>query len=181
MFHNILVAIDGSPDAEEALRQAIDLAESEHTRLTLISGPQELPVSGYLVAGEVLGGLIEDARAEAEAILRRACERVPADLSVTAVFADGPIRTALIRQIEQNRHDLVVMGSRGRGAVRAALLGSVSHYVLHHSPVPVLIVHVERSTEVRGRGRLAAPREPVRFRVEPGRAALHAVGRRPSR
>ena len=47
MFHNILVAVDGSPDADEALTQAIDLAESEHARLTLITGLEKLPSIAY--------------------------------------------------------------------------------------------------------------------------------------
>jgi nucleotide-binding universal stress UspA family protein len=149
MFHNILVPVDGSPDADRALAQAIDLAESENARLTLMTARAELPATLYLMAGEETGALIEHAHAAAEAIIRRARDRIPDDLSVTTVLTDQPIRIALIRQIKRGHHDLVVMGSRGRGAVRAALLGSVSHYVLHHSPVPVLIVHDERSPQVR--------------------------------
>ena len=68
-------------------------------------------------------------------------ERVPDRVSVSTVLSDKPVRAALIEQVATGRHDLVVMGSRGRGALRSVLLGSVSHYVLHHSPVPVLIVH----------------------------------------
>ena len=43
MFHNILVLVDGSPDAEQALTEAIDLAESEHTHLTVITAVTQLP------------------------------------------------------------------------------------------------------------------------------------------
>ena len=156
MFHNILVAVDGSMDADEALEHAIDLAESEHTRLTLITGVAELPPTAYLMAGEATGRLVEDARAHAAAILRQARDRVPDDLPVTTILAQQPIRTALISRINEGHHDLVVMGSRGRGAVRAALLGSASHYVLHHSPVPVLIVHADRSPPARTRSAPAA-------------------------
>ena len=145
MFHNILVAVDGSLDAEQALTEALDLAESEHTRLTLITAVSQLPATAYVATGVPVAQLLEDARVEAEAILRRARERVPAGVSVNAVLSEQPIRGALIRQIADGHHDLVVMGSRGRGPVRAALLGSVSHYALHHSPVPVLVVHADRS------------------------------------
>ena len=149
MFHSILVAVDGSPDAEQALTEAIDLAESEHTRLTLITAVSPVPVAAYGAPGLPVAQLLEDARVEAEAILRRGRERVPDGVPVTTVLSEEPIRVALSRQIADGHHDLVVMGSRGRGAVRAALLGSVSHYALHHSPIPVLVVQADRSREAR--------------------------------
>jgi nucleotide-binding universal stress UspA family protein len=152
VFRNILVAVDGSPDADLALSEAIDLAESERSRLTVLTAISQPPATA---SGEEVGRLIEDALAEAEAILRRARERVPDDLPVTTVLSQKPIRTALMTQIASGAHDLVVVGSRGRGAIKAALLGSTSHYVLHHSTVPVLIVHADRSREKR-RPELAA-------------------------
>ena len=156
MLQNILVAVDGSADADAALAHAIDLAESEHARLTLMTAVAEMPPTAYLMAGEETGQMSENAHRRAKAVLQPARDRVPADLPVTTVLSEQPIRLALIRQIKEADHDLVVMGSRGRGAVRAALLGSVSHYVLHHSPVPVLIVHAERSPDLRTRETPAA-------------------------
>jgi nucleotide-binding universal stress UspA family protein len=144
MFHNILVAVDGSPQADEALTQAIDLAQSERTRLTLITGVAKPPSMAYAgVSGVSLAQMDADARTYAEAVLRRARDRVPQDLPVTTIITQEPIRNALMQEIRRGRHDLVVMGSRGRGAVRATLLGSVSHYILNHSPVPVLIIRTD--------------------------------------
>jgi nucleotide-binding universal stress UspA family protein len=145
MFRNILVAVDGSADAEEALAQAIDLAQSENARLPLFSAVAAPPSGAYVgVSGEATANLIHEAEAEAHATLRTAVQRVPGDVSVTSVLSGEPVRPALVSQLAAGEHDLIVMGSRGRGALRSALLGSVSHYVLNHSPVPVLIVHAER-------------------------------------
>jgi nucleotide-binding universal stress UspA family protein len=161
MFHSILVAVDGSPDADQALAQAIDLAESEHTRLTVMTALPSIAGPSCLVPGAPVGELMEAAHAQAEAVLRDACDQIPDDLPVTTMLSEQPIRTALIRQITAGHHDLVVMGSRGRGAVRSTLLGSVSHYVLHHSPVPVLIVHADRTPKP----------EPIEIAAAAGSAA----------
>jgi len=145
MFRNILVAIDGSRDAEQALGHAIDLASSLHAKLTIFSAVTSPPSFAYATPGAAaLGDLGEQAREETEQIVHAAVERVPPDVSVTSVIKQEPAKSALLEQIVAGEHDLVVMGSRGRGAVRSALLGSVSHHVLHHSDVPVLIVHAAR-------------------------------------
>jgi nucleotide-binding universal stress UspA family protein len=167
MFGNILVAIDGSPDAEQALTQAIDLAEAEHARLTIFSAVVSPPAAAYFGAGGgVAATLARNAETDTETILREAVQRVPAGVSVSTVQRSEPVRPALVEQVKTGHHDLVVMGSRGRGALRSSLLGSVSHYALHHSPVPVLIVHAdpergsESSTPV-SRDEAAADRRPV--------------------
>jgi nucleotide-binding universal stress UspA family protein len=144
MFRSILVPVDGSEHADQALADAIDLADRQHARLTLFTAVVRPPAAAFFGAtGDAVADLFQQAETQAEAILRRARDRVPDHLSVTTVLSTDPVEPSLIRQIKTGHHDLVVMGSRGRGAVRSALLGSVSHYVLHHSPVPVLIVHAE--------------------------------------
>ena len=150
MFHNILIALDGSEHADRALQEAIDLADSEHARLTLFTAVVPLPTGAYVdAAGTAVTTAIREVEAKAEEILHAARERVPDDLPVTTVLSKEPVLPALIRQIKDGGHDLLVMGSRGRGAVRSALLGSVSHYVLNHSPVPVLVVYAEQAPETR--------------------------------
>jgi nucleotide-binding universal stress UspA family protein len=146
LFHHILVAVDGSPDAEQALVQAIDLAASQHAALTLFSSTPELPAVAYAsVSGDIAVKLADSAEQETEKILKQAVERVPEGVSVRSVLSNEPVRTALLGEIDSGSHDLVIMGSRGRGSMRAMLLGSVSHYILNHSSVPVMIVHAERA------------------------------------
>ena len=133
----------GSPHSDQALTEAIDLAASEHARLTLFTAiaPGAL---GYSGSGEGVVVAIEAAEGEATTILQDARARVPDHVPVATVASSEPAMSALVHQITDGHHDLVVMGSRGRGKVRSVLLGSVSHEVLHPSPVPVLVVHAKQ-------------------------------------
>src|ERR1700759_4433086 len=69
LFHDILVAVDGSPEAEAALTQAIDLAGPEHSRMTLITGVQQPPSIAFADAtGDAVVAIESDARARADAV-----------------------------------------------------------------------------------------------------------------
>ena len=147
MFHNILVAIDGSAHGERALAEAIDLAERNNARLmvmTVVPDP-----SAWLVSGGAYGGainhekLLEETEREYRELLDEAIDTVPQDVSVTKLLRHGRAGDLILTQLADGRHDLVVMGSRGRGNVRSLVLGSVSHQVLNAAPAAVLIVHAE--------------------------------------
>ncbi len=164
MFCNILVSFDGSLDAQRALEQAVDLARSENARLTIITAVQQPSSLAYSpTTAAVAASLSADLEREYDAMLRAAVEQIPADLSVTTILTQEPIRKALQARIETGHHDLLVMGSRGRGAVRSALLGSVSHHALHNSPIPVLVVQAD---DAGSEADPAAPSEP-QSRAEP--------------
>jgi nucleotide-binding universal stress UspA family protein len=82
-----------------------------------------------------------DLISSAEKILAEGEALVPDGIPVSGRTAAGDPGLELVKRAAAGDHDLIVMGSRGRGAVRSAFLGSVSHYVLNHTTVPVLIIH----------------------------------------
>ena len=147
MFKSILVAWDGSEHAKRALAEAVDLARTQDGRLTLLTVAAPLHVwPGYVppVTEADLISAAEKILAEGEAI-------VPEGIPVSGRTAAGDPGIELVQRAAAANHDLIVMGSRGRGAVRSAVLGSVSHFVLNHTTVPVLIVHDgDREPEVSG-------------------------------
>jgi nucleotide-binding universal stress UspA family protein len=143
MFRNILVAVDGSTHSDRAVEEAVDLARSEKGRLTLI-GVASLPVVWPTPHQPVAS----DAELEAamKAVVDEAAARVPDDVPLTRIVRKGVPGDEIITQADEGQHDLIVMGTRGRGGATALLLGSVSHAVLNHSPDAVLIVHAENGT-----------------------------------
>lgn len=151
MFRNILVLVDSSAHAERALTEAIDLAEAERSRLTILTAVPRPPYWACTPATAAgIERLAADLQKEAEATLKAAVDRVPGSIPVTKILTMEPIRDALLARIKTGEHDLVVMGSRGRGALTASFLGSVSHYALNHCQMPVLIIHAdEEPDEVR--------------------------------
>ncbi len=146
MFRNILVAIDGSPHAARALREAVDIAQADNARLTVLASVPD--TSALLVAGSAYGGvdvraLARETEREYAELLDQAIDEVPDEISVTKILAHGRPGDRILERVESERHDLVVMGSRGRGDMRSLLLGSVSHHVLNGGHVAVLVVHAD--------------------------------------
>lgn len=161
MFRRILVAFDDSPPARLALEQAFDLARAEHVEaVTVVS---VLPPTHQMVAvgGQDPETLREQMRSELERALAHAVAAAPDDVSLSTQLVEGHPGAALLRAISDGAHDLVVMGSRGRGAVASALLGSVSAHVVQHADVAVLVLHASRA-DVAGDG------------VEPGRVEVRS-------
>lgn len=149
MFRNILVSFDGSVHAGRALHEAIDLAGATNGRLTILTAVHQPPpwtgTTGATAAA--MAATRADLEREAVDAVHQAVDRVPDHIPVTTIVSHEPIRTALMHQIKSCHHDLLVMGSRGRGALSASLLGSVSHFALNHCPIPLLIVHAEGEDE----------------------------------
>jgi nucleotide-binding universal stress UspA family protein len=143
VFRSILVALDGSAAAARALDEAIAVARTHGARLTLISvaaPPRWRYMSPYLVPYPTDEELVR----EANRIVEQAAALVPEGVPVSTVVRRGPVAKAILDRVVAGEHDLVVMGSHGRGPVRAFLLGSVSRAVTARSPVPVRTVRTVR-------------------------------------
>jgi nucleotide-binding universal stress UspA family protein len=135
----VVVGIDGSAEAAAALRFAVEEAALRDARLRIVCA-WEPSTSAY--AGEAFAATPDvflESEHHAEDLLRAALEQVPAgDVAAEAVAEEGRPATVLLEQSEGA--DLLVVGSRARGAAKRLLLGSVGHDLAHHTRCPLVIV-----------------------------------------
>ena len=148
-YRSVLVPLDGSVHAAAAFERAIEIAKRSRAWVTLLHviEPLRLPPVG---AAYVVGMLSQESEAQAEALLERAAAQVPEGIPVCTIIRRGHAAEEIVRRIDGAEHDLVVMGSRGRGPLRSLLLGSVSRAVLHRSPAPVIVVHADAPARASG-------------------------------
>jgi nucleotide-binding universal stress UspA family protein len=142
MFRDILVAIDSSETARSALEAAAELAEALNSRLTIIAVAPEVPPYAYR-SGIDVGALEREAQEETDKLLRESVKALPKDLPVTTVLKHGHPGERIVEQIRSGGHDLLAMGSRGRGRVATSLFGSVGAYVHYHARIAMLVIHPE--------------------------------------
>lgn len=137
----ILVPVDGSEPALDAVRHALQLKrEGLNASFVLVSVQEPTYLYEMVLAPDAdvlerVSGLVGSRALEgAEALFKAAGE--PYEREIASGFAAN----ALIEVAERYGCDAIVMGARGLGALRSALLGSVSQAVLQAAKVPVTIV-----------------------------------------
>jgi nucleotide-binding universal stress UspA family protein len=147
MAGRIVVGVDGSEHAQAALRWAAEEATLRDATLVAAHAwtfTPSLAVGAPDLMAVPAGNIVEELDAD-----RAAAERALSD-AVSAALGDDPGVTVERLLVEDapgeglvalaRDAELVVVGTRGRGNIASALLGSVSHHVVQHAPCPVVIV-----------------------------------------
>jgi nucleotide-binding universal stress UspA family protein len=145
---NILFATDFSPAAEAALPYAIGLAKQYGAKVhgLHVRFPATYPIVGPEAMPQILEAAEEQAKFEARQ-LHEMLESVPHEVTV----AEGELWPTLSEIVNQQKTDLIVMGTHGRTGVSRVLLGSAAEEVFRKASCPVLTVgpHVSHNTERR--------------------------------
>ena len=139
----ILLATDGSREAQLARTTAIELAESTNSELHVVTVAPGYP--SYDVRNP---SVVDQLREQAEDILNEQAAKIEQEGGKVAEkhlrIAERYRAQQIVKVAEDIAAGLIIMGSRGLGGVRRALMGSVSDSVVQHAHCPVLVVRPEK-------------------------------------
>src|SRR5215203_2989881 len=159
----ILLAADGSEDAAHATEVAVELSKTTSSELHVVYVGQDA-YSATLVYPQATdsGGIehedpavLEELEQQFEQIARRILDaevekvRAAGGTAVQAHLRIGKAATEIVDLAEKLSAGLIVVGSRGLGGIRRALIGSVSDSVVRHAHCPVLVVRKEAEQNYR--------------------------------
>src|SRR5215213_5531506 len=143
----ILLATDGSEEAELAALRAVDLADATDSELHVVHvGVVPIFLKSYPGTLGYERRLYEQIEEVSRELLRKQTWRVKVTGGTVAGahLRMGQVDLEIVALAEELQADLIVMGSRGLGGVRRALMGSVSDSVVRHAHCPVLVVRPEK-------------------------------------
>jgi nucleotide-binding universal stress UspA family protein len=144
-INHILVPIDFSRDAEDAINMAISLAKELGARITLMHVIHDV----YVGVGEMAAALPasyyeeieEDVKREVQTYLSKVVE---AGLQGDSIVVHGVPFQSILDTIADQHIDLVIMGTHGRTGLKHVLLGSVAEKVIRMATCPVMVTRPER-------------------------------------
>jgi nucleotide-binding universal stress UspA family protein len=144
----IVVGVDGSRAAERALQWAAAEARLRGSDITVAYAYQHPVTASWSDGGSVVHPWMREAedhaRAAAEELVGRLAATVP-DVEVQPVIAEGERPADLLVRLSGDA-ELVVVGTRGHGAVAGMFLGSVSHQCVIRARCPVVVIPPEDHT-----------------------------------
>jgi nucleotide-binding universal stress UspA family protein len=147
MYTRIVVPLDGSPVAEEALGQAKDLARTLSVPMHLVRvvdtyRAQAIPATGMALDYSMLAELAEEEIQDAKEYVAKEVNAVAKDgLTVNGDVLHGPVAQQIVNAAEPG--DLLVMSSHGRTGIKRWFLGSVAEEVIRRASVPVLLIRAK--------------------------------------
>ncbi len=144
MYKKVLVPIDGSSHSDRAEQTAVEVAElmgAEVCLIHVIIPPQYTAFYGETPI-PISQNVMDELENRGKALLdEHAAKYSGSPVKIrTELFVGHPAET-ICQRAKEGGYDLVIIGSRGLGAIKGYLLGSVSDRVSHHAPCSVLISH----------------------------------------
>ncbi len=137
IFSQILVCCDGSKYSEKAIRIACDMAKSYGSELTLIHVIEKTTKSNILAGSEYTKIL----RKYAKDVMQKAQKITDQEgIKSRIITKEGNIADEIVKYSKQHNIDLIIVGSKGLGAVIKFLLGSISSKIANHALCSVLII-----------------------------------------
>lgn len=139
MPRRLLIPIDGSAPATEALSYAIETFPDAEFVLVHVLTPADSGMSADGLLGDP-SSMVSGQRERAEALFEEAKATLGEDTAVETALLAGRPATEIVNYASENEFDGIVMGSHGRDGAARLLLGSVSETVVRRSPIPVTVV-----------------------------------------
>lgn len=152
MFKHLLIPLDGSELAEQALVAATELARQFNSRFTLlrvINAPYLLTQAHNRSFAELIASLREAEYQDALIYLRQRHEKLTQQgFTVDYLVGEGePVAEQILQRVEPLGVDTIVMSTHGWGGLRRWVYGSVADRVLRHATVPVLLIRGRETKE----------------------------------